>query len=95
LVSVETPTLAWYDVEILQYIHKHGSRGLWLLDIWNQDWEHLRQLALAAGHADIPQEPIALPPRLVRAYNDWTLDRISWRRAFRAGSRFLKRKILP
>jgi hypothetical protein len=95
LVSVETPTLLWYDVEILQYIYNNGSRPLWLLDIWNQDWEHLRQLALAAGHADIPQEPIALPPRLVRAYNDWTLDRISWRRAFRAGSRFLKRKILP
>jgi hypothetical protein len=95
LVSVESPTLSWYDVEILQYMHNHGSRRLWLLDIWNQDWEHLRQLALNAGHAEIPQEPIALPPRLIRDYNDWTMGRLSWRGALRAGRRFLKRKILP
>lgn len=95
LLSAESPALTWYDVEILQYMHEHGTRGLWLLDIWNQDWEHLRQLALAAGHARIPETPIALPPRLALRYNDLTLGRISLFKTLRAGSRYLKRKVLP
>jgi Glycosyl transferase family 2 len=95
LVSVESPTLTWYDVEILQHMHCKGSRLLWLLDIWNQDWEQLRELAIAAGHTGVPQKPITLPPRHFRAYNDLTLGRISWKETVRAGGRLLKRKILP
>jgi Glycosyl transferase family 2 len=95
LVSVESPVLTWYDVEILQYMHRHGPRSLWLLDIWNQDWEHLRQLALTAGHPNIPSEPIRPPSRLANGYTNWTLGRMSVRRIARSGGRFFKRKLLP
>jgi hypothetical protein len=95
LVSVESPALTWYDIEILQCIDTHGARVLWLLDIWNQDWEHLRQLALADGHANIPHNPITPPPGLVNAYTNWSLGRTSLRRIARSGGRFLWRKALP
>jgi hypothetical protein len=95
LISVESPALTWYDVEILQHIHAHGARELWLLDIWNQDWEHLRQLALAEGHANIPAKPVRPPPAMVNVYTNWSLGRTSWRRIARSVQRFVKRKVLP
>lgn len=95
IMSVEAPSLTWYDVEILQYIGKHGSRRLHLLDIWNQDWEHLRQLARAGGFEGIPQMPFKGPGRISRAYTNWTLGRTDWRGTFRSARRFIKRKILP
>ena len=95
LISFEYPALTWYDVEILQHMHDEGYGGLWLLDIWNQDWEHLRQLALAAGHCRIPGTRITPPPRSIRAYNDLTLGRVSARRTLRSAGRFLKRTVLP
>jgi hypothetical protein len=96
LTSVEAPTLLWYDVEILQYMAAHGTRKTWLLDIWNQDWEFLRQLAIKEGHAGIPTEPIKSPPGWVQRYNNWTLGRRSGlRKPHVALGRLIKRKVLP
>jgi Glycosyl transferase family 2 len=95
LVSAESAALTWYDVEILQGMEANGARALWLLDIWNQDWEHLRQLAMAEGHANIPSQPITPPPWPVSAYTNWSLGRTSLRRVAGSGGRFIKRKVLP
>ena len=94
VLSVENPALTWYDLEILDFINKSGTRALWLLDIWNQDWEMLRKLAKGSGLPNVPSEPIASPPKIVRLYNDLVLGRIKAREAVRL-ARFVKRQILP
>ena len=95
LSSTESSSLLWYDVEILKYIASSGTRCLWLLDIWNQDWEHLRQLAKKAGHANIPTEPIRFPPPWILRYTDWTLGRAPMSQIRRSAFRFAQRRLLP
>ena len=95
LSSASSPELLWYDVEILQTMHKKGARSLWLLDIWNQDWEHLRQLAIKAGHSDIPQQPIQMPPGWIMRYTNFVLGRTTIRALLWSARRYVMRKILP
>jgi hypothetical protein len=95
IFSAENPALTWYDIEILNFMNANGTRSLWLLDIWNQDWEKLRKLANELGVPDIPGKPITPPPKIVRMYNDTVLGRINAREAMRSVSRFLTRSILP
>jgi hypothetical protein len=95
LTSVWNDELLWYDIEILQYIRNNGSRRLWLADIWNQDWEYLRELAIKRGHKNIPEAPISQPPGWILRYNDWVLNRMTTRSALISIGRFAKRSILP
>jgi hypothetical protein len=95
LLSCESDSLTWYDVEILKYMNDHGVRRLWLLDIWNQDWDWLRELAIRAGRKDMPTGPIVGPPSWIRFYTDWSLGRLPVSKMIRSAGRFAKRKLLP
>lgn len=95
LSSAECSALLWYDVEILRHLKNFGCRALWFADIWNQDWEHCRQLAVAGGHTGIPEEPVEPPPSWARKYNDLVLGRVKLGRILRSAMRYSKRKLLP
>jgi hypothetical protein len=95
LSSAWSSELLWYDVEILQYIKKNGARSLWLADIWNQDWEYLRELATRYGHPGIPEASIGSPPAWIALYNDLVLGRITVRKTLHSLGRFAMRRILP
>jgi hypothetical protein len=95
LMSVWSSELLWYDVEILQHMGKKGERSLWLADIWNQDWEKMRVLAVEAGHDGLPSKPIKGPPAWIRSYTNWSLGRTTFASVFQKVGRFLKREMLP
>jgi hypothetical protein len=95
LFSTSSSELLWYDVDVLRYMNLLGERRLWLLDIWNQDWEYLRQLALQKGITDIPTTPVKTPPKPVLLYNSWTVGRTSIGDMGRSLRRYATRKILP
>lgn len=54
----------WYDIEILKYFMKFGTRFFWDLDIWDINWEVKRQMALAYGHDEFESLKIKVPSRL-------------------------------
>lgn len=61
------PTSYWYDDEVLRLFAQHGERKYWWDDIWDVDWESLRQDARARGVTGIPSDPITGPPAASRA----------------------------
>ena len=95
LVSAESPALTWYDIEILQCFDTHGSRVRFGCSTSGTRTEHLRQLALAEGHANIPlgRSPHRHGPG--DAYTNWSLGRASLRRVVCSGGRFLGARSLP
>ncbi|HTO74177.1 MAG TPA: glycosyltransferase family 2 protein [Gemmatimonadales bacterium] len=58
----------WYDVEVLRLMAQHGERKFWWDDIWQVDWEGLRQAALARGVPGLPAAPIEGPPAPLRGF---------------------------
>jgi glycosyltransferase involved in cell wall biosynthesis len=43
----------WYDLLVLEWFRQYGARHFAALDIWDIDWEQLRQLAVTQGRADL------------------------------------------
>ncbi|HTO74066.1 MAG TPA: glycosyltransferase family 2 protein [Gemmatimonadales bacterium] len=56
----------WYDVEVLRLMAQQGERKFWWDDIWQVDWEGLRQAALARGVSGLPDAPIEGPSPALR-----------------------------
>ena len=81
--------LVWYEVEVLQLFRQYGTRRFADLDIWDTDWERIRQRAVAAGCDGVPETPIGDPrgleQRLAQAFTRRTLLVPPWRRLPRAG----------
>lgn len=61
LEHFEAEPLYWYDVEVLRWFREKGPAYFAALDLWDVDWEHKRQLALAQGYEGIPAEPVRDP----------------------------------
>ncbi len=51
----------WWDWEVLRMFRQHGVKTFRDLDIWDVDWEHIRQLGLLRGVPGIPQAVIKRP----------------------------------
>lgn len=52
----------WQDFEVLRQLNKYGTRRFWPDDIWQYDWESLRQYALSQQIDYAPTSPIVGPP---------------------------------
>jgi hypothetical protein len=76
--------LYWYDVEALAVFAQYGAPRFAELDIWDADWERKRRLAVAAGHPNLPAEPIRDPRTTEqKLYHRWLHRRFTtppWRR---------------
>jgi hypothetical protein len=57
----------WQDFEVLRLFAQHGTRRFWLEDIWDQDWEAVRQAAKTRGIQALPDRPVRPPPRAIRS----------------------------
>lgn len=51
----------WYDIEALRLMKKYGTKRFAFDDIWNYDWESLRQKALKREEKNIPLNEIKRP----------------------------------
>ena len=72
LTSIEIESTFWWDWDILRMFKQHGLKPFQCLDIWDYDWESLRQEGLARGLADLPDFPIAAPDNFTaRAMRKW------------------------
>jgi hypothetical protein len=56
----------WQDIELLRLMKKHGERRFWFDDIWDMDWESVRQEALRRGMNGVPDHPVRRAPALAR-----------------------------
>jgi hypothetical protein len=57
----------WQDLEVLSHFAKYGFRRFWIDDIWDIDWEALRQQVLKDGIPGMPQFRIDPPPWRINA----------------------------
>ncbi|MBC8492255.1 MAG: glycosyltransferase family 2 protein [Chloroflexi bacterium] len=77
--------LFWYDIEILRFFGQHSTQDFADLDIWDVDWECKRQLALAQGYDNLPEQPIRDPrnleQRLYHAYLHRYISTPRWRQS--------------
>lgn len=75
--------LYWYDVEVLRYFAQKGPEYFAPIDLWEVDWEQLRQIAQAQGHEGLPDQPIIDPrtveQRLYHAYLHRFFRTPAWR----------------
>ncbi len=98
-IDVETlfyPALPWHGLDVLRRMTQHGEALFHGLDIWSEvNWEQLRKAALKAGHTEIKQEPIVLPPKYKRLSIEFSRGPGALGRLYRSGTRYLMRKILP
>lgn len=62
LRTVDDSGIPWQDIEILRNFKTHGVRRFWIEDIWDNDWEGLRQRVMAAGVQGMPDSRIQPPP---------------------------------
>jgi glycosyltransferase involved in cell wall biosynthesis len=62
MLTVDDSGIHWQDLEVLSYFSKYGPERFWPDDIWDVDWEAMRQQALASGIKQVPAKPIAAPP---------------------------------
>lgn len=60
--NVADPEMHWQDLEVLSYFSRYGVRRFWMDDIWDTNWEVMRQRAQAKGTQTIPESPINKPP---------------------------------
>jgi Glycosyl transferase family 2 len=96
ITSVEINDIEWYDVEILRYFAKYGYKKFHLLDIWDEEnWEHLRNLAIKYGFEGIPESPVEEPSFVFKMYMRLTEGRISLGTVINKLTRYLIRTILP
>lgn len=56
----------WQDMELLRLMARHGEKRFWFDDIWDMDWESVRQEALRRGIDGIPNHRINTAPLLAR-----------------------------
>jgi hypothetical protein len=54
------PIYSWHDFEVLKYFKIYGYRNFHLDNIWEFDWEKVRQIAIEEGR-DAPATPIKKP----------------------------------
>gem|GEM_PF-116854 len=60
--SIRDEEYYWQEIEVIRAFARDGARRFWLDDIWNFDWEALRQRALRLGVTGMPDTPIVPPP---------------------------------
>ena len=53
---------SWQGWACLRAMARHGERRFWFDDIWDVDWEQIRQRGLRLGITDLPAQPIECPP---------------------------------
>lgn len=53
----------WWDWEVLRMFQRHGTEPFRPLNIWELDWEALRQRGLERGVTGLPEWPISCPLR--------------------------------
>lgn len=89
----DAETIFWWDWEVLRFFKQHGIAPFRHLDIWDVDWEALRERGLAQGIDGLPEKPVKIPlglrDRLIRGvlklpYARGLVNRIMWR-MFRYG----------
>ena len=68
----------WYDVEVLKFFTKYGSKRFWAENIWDIGWEELRKNAMLSGVPDVPMEPISGPPRILTAFMRASTAGFAW-----------------
>ncbi len=51
----------WYDAVVLDWFRQYGPGRFTRLDIWDVDWEGLRQLSLRQGNNSVPRQVIKDP----------------------------------
>jgi glycosyltransferase involved in cell wall biosynthesis len=62
MFTIERPEFYWQDFEVLRFIGRQGSTRFWLDDIWDLDWETVRQRGVALGYPDMPSFKVTSPP---------------------------------
>jgi hypothetical protein len=63
----------WWDWDVLRMFAEHGAERFRDLDVWQADWEGLRQKGLAEGVAGLPRRAVVSPQRLRDRLRVWLL----------------------
>lgn len=62
MFTVRDERYNWQDYEVLRQFKKYGVKRFWIDDIWDIDWEDVRQHALAKGEPGMPDFEVQGPP---------------------------------
>jgi glycosyltransferase involved in cell wall biosynthesis len=61
MTTIRSPAVFWWDWEVLRMFEAHGTEQFKGLDIWDVDWERLRQIGLTLGKDGLPQTAVQSP----------------------------------
>lgn len=62
----------WYEIDVLRQFAQAGERYFKWLDIWDVDWDNLRDLAIAGGITDMSNRSVEDPRGLlIRTYHKY------------------------
>lgn len=93
MTTIKTADSFWWDWEVLAWFAEHGLEPFQSLDIWNIDWERLRQIGLEQGRDKLPDFPIESPQSLHHRIGLKLLREPDWLRSHRL-SRSIARLLL-
>jgi hypothetical protein len=76
--SINKSKYYWYDYEVLNLFRKYGVKRFFWDDIWNFDWEELRQLGIEKQLSNLPDRPINTPNSMLRSLSKWFFQGLDW-----------------
>lgn len=66
LTTFHDPEYSWHDKEVIRFFQKYGYRRFYLDNIWQVNWEQLRQNMWLENDSYVPSKPIIYPSILYK-----------------------------